>query len=272
MKDLVEQYARRIGPTRVWATEHALFMLAAVEELKPKTVTELYRLLPWAFDLFRGTLDRLTAAGVLVAEHDAVALTPAGEEMIATLRELAPHDDGGTERRATHENRWSTTTWGAATDAVTAFLPHMLSETRSMMILSVTLREVLGGPLAEAAKRKIAEGVRVRVLLMAPTMGEIRDRQESRNLGGTATDILRAIEHVRGWGGAELRLYRGVPTMFGIWTSTAILLRPYTLLSEGAMSPTLVLAAGTDVYRNAVSVVFRAWDTALAESVVSPQE
>ena len=149
----------------------------------------------------------------------------------------------------------------------TAFLPHILSETQSMMILSVALREVLNGPLAEAAKRKIAEGVRVRVLLMSPTMGEIRDGQENRTHGGTARDIRRAIERVREWGGAELRLYQGVPTMFGIWTSTAILLRPYTLLSEAPLSPTLILAAGTDVYRNAIEEVFQAWETGLAENV-----
>ena len=162
---------------------------------------------------------------------------------------------------------------------VRAFMPHIEDEKDEILMISSSLRGLLQevGVEYESARKalqdKMKAGVRLRILLTHPRIADLRARQEGREFGDIGKEILKSLRTLlKDWGvpSADIKLYVGTPTCFGIKTSRAMLLNAYPYMKEAFASPCVIVREGGYYYEHFYSSHFRAWTSGMALPLPDP--
>lgn len=158
-------------------------------------------------------------------------------------------------------------------DALWAFMTAIENEKHEIMIVGSSLRGLLQDyeneyeRAREVLRRKVSEKVRLRILLTHPVVADLRAKQEDRNLKDIGREIIESLEVLRDkWSieAANVRLYVGTPTVFGIKTAEAMLLNTYPYMKEAVASPCMIVAKPGYMYDHYLNSHFRAWNSAMA--------
>jgi len=167
-------------------------------------------------------------------------------------------------------------------EALQAFMGAMEAERHEIMIVGSSLRGLLQEydneyeRARELLKRKVADRVRVRLLLTHPVVADLRARQEDRNLKDIGREIVESLTLLlKDWkvSPTHLRLYVGTPTVFAIKTGDAMLLNTYPYMKEAVASPCMIVARPGYIYDRYLDDHFRAWNSAMAiEPPADPAE
>jgi hypothetical protein len=158
-------------------------------------------------------------------------------------------------------------------DALAAFMPALEAERHEIMLVGSSLRGLVQDydneyeRIREVLKRKIQHKVRVRILLTHPVMADLRAKQEDRNPKDIGREIIQSLRVLCGeWNldPANVRLYLGTPTLFGIKTADTMLLNTYPYMKEAVASPCMIVTKPGYMYDRYADSHFRAWSSAMA--------
>jgi hypothetical protein len=158
-------------------------------------------------------------------------------------------------------------------DALQAFLPFIEDERHEIVLVGSSLKGLLQEFEVEyeharaLLQRKKSEGVSIRVLLTHPSVADLRAKQEDRNFKAIGVEIVKSLKTlIENWNvdRANIKLYLGTPTCFGIKTTRAMLLNTYPYMKEAYASPCLIVKKPGYFYEHFLSSHFRAWSSAMA--------
>jgi hypothetical protein len=159
------------------------------------------------------------------------------------------------------------------TYAIPEFLPFLVDESSEIALIGSSFQGVLRdtrmdwNEFRSIIEAKARGGCDVRVLLTHPAVADLRAHQEQRNFTELGRETLATVRMlIEEWKlpRSSIRLYVGLPTIFGVKTSTAMLLSPYPYLASAYASPTLIVRRDGYMYDHFMETHFRAWDSSAA--------
>jgi hypothetical protein len=157
------------------------------------------------------------------------------------------------------------------TFAITDFLPFLAAESNEISLIGSSFLGILReARLDWEESRRIIQakarmGCGIRILLTHPAVADLRAHQEERRFTEIGREILataRALIEEWKLPHASIRLYVGLPTIFGFKTSAAMLLSPYSYMANTYASPTLIVRRDGFMYDHYDITHFRAWHSA----------
>jgi hypothetical protein len=161
----------------------------------------------------------------------------------------------------------------ARTYAISEFLPFLANESSQIVLIGSSFLRVLRETSLDwevsrsIIQGKAGAGCDVRVLLTHPAVADLRANQEQRTFTELGRETLVTVRMlVEEWKlpRSNIRFYVGLPTIFGIKTSTAMLVSPYSYLANKLASPTFIVRRDGYMYDHFRDTHFDAWDSQAA--------
>jgi len=162
--------------------------------------------------------------------------------------------------------------------ALRQFMSAIDAETQEIMVVGSSLLGLLQKAqykeLSEKLRFKVSNtGVRVRFLLTHPSVSDLRAEQENRRFAAIGKEIIESLRILHSWGvtPADVKLYKGTPTIFAIKTRKQMLLNSYAYFATAFTTPCFIVETDTEhmsyYYEVYDTAHFSAWDTTTAESI-----
>jgi hypothetical protein len=158
-------------------------------------------------------------------------------------------------------------------EALGEFSRFLEREKHEIMIIGSSLRGLLQDfedeyeQARKVLRRRLAEGVRIRILVTHPVVADLRAKQEDRNFEDIGNEIIRTLEILAiDWklDPTNIKLYVGTPTVFAIKTTEMMLLNTYPYMKEAVASPCIIAGKPGYMYDHFLNSHFRAWNSAMA--------